>query len=209
MRIRIFCLFLLLLCKQSDAQSITQVKKELAATPDPIGYVKYKLKKKFKIDTITIVSTSSFMGVADSLAYHGLPTKVYGPFKGENILIRILGKAPNTFYRVSHILLDTSLFRPRFADSLATNIISRLKAGTDDFGALAASYSNDRGSSVKGGDLGWFIRGIMLPQMDNEIARRKKGEVFKVWSQAGLHVVKITANPKKDNGFALLLRVLL
>ena len=29
-------------------QSLSQIKKELEATPDPLGYVKYKLKKKYK-----------------------------------------------------------------------------------------------------------------------------------------------------------------
>jgi hypothetical protein len=30
-----------------------------------------------------------------------------------------------------------------------------------------------------------------------------------VWTPAGLHIVTIRDNPKKDNGFALLLRVIL
>ena len=74
---------------------------------------------------------------------------------------------------------------------------------------MARTYSNDNVSSNKGGDLGWFIRGAMLPQLDAAIAAHKKGEIFKVWTAAGLHVVTINDNPKKDNGFALLLRVFL
>lgn len=208
MRKLLCTLLITCLLATANGQSLKQIKKELAATPDPIGYVKFKLKKKFKIDTVTVISTSSFMGLADSLAYHGKPGVVYGPYKGENILIRILGKAPNTFYRVSHILFDTSLLRPRIADSLATSIMNRAKAG-ESFATLSSTYSNDHPSAAKGGDLGWFIRGVMLPQMDAAIAKHKKGEVFKVWSQAGLHIVKITASPKKDNGFALMLRVFL
>ncbi len=188
-------------------QTLAQIKKELEATPYPVAYA-VKIKKKYKIDTITVVSTASFLGIADSLAYKGKIGKVYGPFKGANVLVRILMKAPNTFYHVSHILLDTSLFRPRFADSLANVLMDKIKAG-GDFKSLASSYSSDHASAVNGGDLGWFVRGIMLPEMDKQIAKRKKGEVFKVWSPAGLHVVKITDNPKQDNGFALMLRVFL
>jgi hypothetical protein len=45
--------------------------------------------------------------------------------------------------------------------------------------------------------------------MDAKVTRGKKGDIFKIWSQSGLHIVKITDNPKKDNGYALMLRVFL
>lgn len=191
------------------SQSVTQIKKELDTTSDPIGYVKYKLKKRYKIDTVTIISTTSFVSTADSLAYKGKIGKVYGPFKGSNFLIKVLAKVPNTFYHVSHILIDTSAFSRKFADSLANNIIKKIKANSSSFETMARTYSADNATAIKGGDLGWFIRGAMLPQLDDAIAAHKKGEIFKVWTPAGLHVVTITDNPKKDHGFALLLRVFL
>jgi parvulin-like peptidyl-prolyl isomerase len=191
------------------SQSINQIKKELDTTQDPIGYVKYKLKKKYTIDTVTVMSTSSFMGIADSLAYNGKIGKVYGPFKSGNYLIKVLAKVPNTFYHVSHILIDTSAFSKKFADSLGSNIIKRIKSGNSSFPSMASTYSIDHYSALRGGDLGWFIRGAMMPQLDQAIAKHKKGDIFKVWTSAGLHVVTILDNPKKDNGFALLLRVIL
>lgn len=193
----------------AKTQSTAQIKKELDTTRDPIGYVKYKLKKKYKIDTVTVMSTTSFLGLADSLAYKGKIGKVYGPFKGANYLIKVLAKVPNTFYHVSHILLDTSTFSRKFADSLAGNIITKIKTDSSTFSSMARTYSADNASAAKGGDLGWFIRGAMLPQLDEAIAAHKKGEIFKVWTPAGLHIVTITDNPKKDHGFALLLRVFL
>jgi PPIC-type PPIASE domain len=209
LRRMIFLMVVSLICSTAMAQSLTQVKKELETTTDPIGYVKYKMKKRFKIDTVAVLSTSSFMGKADSLAYRGKVGKVYGPFKNENILVKILMKAPNTFYHVSHILIDTSTFRKNIADSLATALMARIKSGSDSFGSLASVYSSDRPSAMNGGDLGWFVRGVLLPEMDAKVTKGKKGDIFKIWSQSGLHIVKITDNPKKDNGFALLLRVLL
>jgi len=193
----------------AKSQKIAEIKKELATTQDPFGYVKYKLKKKYVIDTITIVSSTSFLGMADSIAYKGKTGKVYGPFKGQNILIKILAKLPNTFYHVSHIVLDTSVFKKQFADSLADNIINRIQTGNTSFETMSGTYSADGVSAAKGGDLGWFVRGVMLPQLDQAIASHKKGELFKVWTPAGLHIVTIKDNPKKDDGFALLLRVIL
>ena len=193
----------------AQSQTIAQIKKILDTTQNPVGYVKFVLKKKFFIDTITVVSTAQFMGKADSLAYHGKTGKVYGPFKKENILVKILMKAPNTFYHVKHILIDTAVFDKGFAESLADTIISKLKAGTSTFAAQAGIYSADHESAAKGGDLGWFIKGVMLPQLDKELTKRKKGDLFKVWSSSGLHIVNIADNPKEDTGYALLLRVIL
>ncbi len=193
----------------AKSQSIAQVKKILDTSQNPVGYVKYVLKKRFFIDTVTVVSTAQFMGKADSLAYHGKTGKTYGPFKKENILVKILMKAPNTFYHVKHILIDTSVFDKGFAESLADTILAKLKAGTTTFAAQAGIYSADYESAAKGGDLGWFIKGVMLPQMDKELTKRKKGELFKVWSSSGLHIVTIADNPKEDTGYALLLRVIL
>ena len=190
-------------------QSVAEMKKVLDTTHDPIGYINYRLKKKYKIDTVGVMSSTSFMGLADSLAYKGKIGKVYGPWKGANYLIKVLAKVPNTFYHVSHILLDTTLFKKNFADSLSTTIINKIRSGSNTFESMASTYSADRGSSSKGGDLGWFVRGAMLQQLDDAIVAHKKGDIFKVWTSAGLHIVTITDSPKKDNGFALLLRVIL
>ncbi len=195
--------------KIAFSQSVAEMKRVLDTTHDPIGYVKYRLKKKYKIDTVAIMSSSSFLGLPDSLAYKGKIGKVYGPWKGANYLIKVLAKVPNTYYHVSHILLDTVLFKKNFADSLSTSIINRIQAGTSTFADMAATYSADRASSGNGGDLGWFVRGAMLQQLDEAIAAHKKGDIFKVWTPAGLHIVTIKDNPKKDVGFALLLRVIL
>ena len=193
----------------AKCQTIAQIKKVLDTTSNPIGFVKYVLKKKYFIDTVAVVTTSNFIGKADSLAYKGKVGKTYGPFKGENILVKILAKVPNTFYHVSHIVLDTAVYSQRFATGLSETIIQKIQSGEATFASMASTYSADYVSSIKGGDLGWFVRGVMLQQLDDAISKHKKGELFTVWTAAGLHIVKITNNPKKDVGYALLLRVIL
>lgn len=192
----------------AKSQTVAQIKKVLDTTSNPIGYVKFKLKKKYVIDTITIMSSTSFVSVFDSIAYKGKLNKTYGPFNG-NVLIKVLAKLPNTFYHVSHIVIDTSVFKKEFADSMADNIIQRIQSGSTTFERMASTFSSDHISAVKGGDLGWFVRGVMLPQLDNGIRTHAKGELFKVWTPSGLHIVTIKDKPKEDDGFALLLRVFL
>lgn len=193
----------------AKSQTIAQIKNILDTTSNPVGFVKYGLKKKYFIDTVTVVSTRQFLGKADSLAYHGKVGKTYGPFKKENILVKVLVKAPNTFYHIKHILLDTAVFDKRFAETKADEIINNISYGVTNFAEQARIYSADYESGAKGGDLGWFIKGVMLPQLDKEMIKHKKGEMFKVWSPSGLHIVTVADNPKEDTGYALLLRVIL
>jgi len=192
------------------SQSVEEMKKGLEA-PDFIHYLKFTLKKQYKVDTINIFSTTSFQGTPDSLAYFGKVGKVYGPYKGRhnNYLVKILQKAPNSFYHISHIILDTSVFHAKFADSLANKIIVQIRSGAATFEAMAGTYSSDNATAAKGGDLGWLCLDGMLPQLTNAISRHKKGDVFKVWTETGLHIVTITDGPKQDTGFALMLKIVL
>jgi hypothetical protein len=187
--------------------STEQMKAGIEKSANPVAYVREVLKKKYKIDTIIVMSTSKFIGMADSLAYSGKKGKVYGPIE-KKYLVMVLGRAPNTFNRVSQIFIDTSTIRRRIADSLANSIISRIKDGKATFEDMAQAYSMGGEAKTKG-DLGWIARGSILPEIDKQLSVRKKGEVFKVWSRTGVHVVKKTADSKEDTGFALLLRVFL
>ncbi len=191
----------------AQKMTIDQMKTGIEKAANPVAYVRESLKKKYKIDTVVVMSTSKFIGMADSLAYSGKKGKVYGPIE-KKYLVMVLGRAPNTFNRVSQIFIDTSTFRRRIADSLANSIVRRIKEGKASFEDMAQAYSMGGEAKTKG-DLGWIARGSILPEIEKELAVRKKGEVFKVWSRTGVHVVKKTADAKEDTGFALLLRVFL
>lgn len=190
--------------------TIRQMKEALEESPNPILYAKQVLKKRFKIDTITINRTSRFDGLADSLAYAGKEKMVYGPFgpKDGRFLVQILSKAPNEFYHISQIFIDTSVFSYRVADSIGNVILKKLKDGTATFEDLARTY--DLGSEAgANGDLGWIARGALYPVIEHEVIAHKKGEVFKLWSRAGLNIIRKDDDPKKDTGFTLMMQVFL
>ena len=201
--------FLLTCCHFVFAQKLTtaQIKTNLENAPNPIAYARDVLKKQYKIDTIIILNTTHFSGIADSLAYNAKLKKVYGPYE-KKFLVQVLAKLPNTFNRVSQVFIDTSIFTRRIADSLANSIVDRVKSGAASFEDMAQTYSMG-GEGVTKGDLGWIARGAIIPEIDKEVAKRKKGDVFKVWTKAGVHVIKKTADAKQDTGFALMLRVIL
>jgi len=223
----LFAFFFFLAAKETNAQTkaanpttvqpsttvpttIPQIKAELERSPNPLLYTRDILKKRFKIDTIIVSRTRNFNGIADSLAYNGKEKKVYGPYgpAGNRFLVQLLSKAPNQFYHISQIFIDTSVFRRRIADSIGNLIITKIRNGTATFEQMAQTYSMGGESTTKG-DLGWIARGMLMPTIEHEVLVHKKGDVFKIWSSSGMHIIRKTDDPKQDTGFALMLQVFL
>ena len=202
-----FILGSLISTAHDNAARINQMKAELEKSKDPIALVK-KWKKKYKLDTISVISPGKFLGIGDSLAYTGKVGKAYGPFPNDSIIVLIAGKADNMFYHAAHILLDTISFRKKVSIKMADNLMKQIRSGEKKFEDLAHTYNID-GSGENGGDFGVLPGGVLLRELDREIIKHKKGDLFKVVSRSGVHIVKILENPKKDIGFAIMLRVLL
>ncbi|MBI5562690.1 MAG: SurA N-terminal domain-containing protein [Deltaproteobacteria bacterium] len=77
------------------------------------------------------------------------------------------------------------------AKAKAEEILKKIKAGAD-FAALAKKNSGDTASAVKGGDLGWFPRGMMVKPFEEAAFSLRKGEVSGVVeSDFGFHVIKV------------------
>jgi len=85
--------------------------------------------------------------------------------------------------RASHILVKT--------EKEAQDILAELKKGTS-FEDLAKKYSTDS-TAAKGGDLGWFAKGSMVPEFDKVVFGLKEGQVSGiVKTQFGYHIIKMT-----------------
>jgi hypothetical protein len=74
----------------------------------------------------------------------------------------------------------------------AAQLQARAAAG-ESFEALAGQYSEDTGSAVQGGDIGFFGLGDMLPAFEEAAFSLAVGEISEpVLSSFGLHVIKVT-----------------
>ena len=63
---------------------------------------------------------------------------------------------------------------------------------TADFAALAQSNSEDRGSAMRGGDLGWFGRGAMVQPFEDITFGLNEGEISKPFqTRFGIHISKL------------------
>ena len=98
--------------------------------------------------------------------------------------------------RARHILLPAVATSRSLADSL----IQLIDAGTNTFAELAQQFSTDPGSAAKGGDLGFAGPGQMVPEFNDLIFyRAKEGELNKVVTQFGLHIVEVTGKKFTKN----------
>ena len=103
---------------------------------------------------------------------------------------------PDDSVRVQHVLLAfPDLATQAQVDSVgefAEQLKARAVAG-ESFEALARQYSEDSGSAVQGGDIGFFSRGAMVPAFEEAAFSLAVGEVSDpVLSSLGLHVIKVT-----------------
>ena len=91
--------------------------------------------------------------------------------------------------KARHILVDT--------EDEAKAIIVQLDGGAD-FSAIAKEKSKDPGSGSKGGDLGYFVAGQMVPEFSEAAFKLEKGQYSKtpVKSQFGWHIILL--DDKRD-----------
>ncbi len=76
------------------------------------------------------------------------------------------------------------------AAKVADSLLSLAKRGAD-FAELARTNSQDQGSAINGGDLGWFKEGLMVKPFNDACFKGSKGEIVKVESQFGFHIINI------------------
>lgn len=85
--------------------------------------------------------------------------------------------------KASHILVKD--------EKQAKDILAQLKSG-GNFEELAKKYSTD-GAAAKGGDLGWFSKGSMIPEFEKVAFAMKEGETSGiVKTKFGYHIIKLT-----------------
>ena len=97
-------------------------------------------------------------------------------------------------YLAKHPELDTDTKNRAKAEE----VLKRARSG-EDFAKLAQEFSTDD-SKDKGGDLGWFGHGAMVPEFEQAAFALKPGEISNVvQSKFGFHIIKLEERKTETN----------
>lgn len=99
--------------------------------------------------------------------------------------------------RASHILLlldaNASDADKEKVKHKAEEVLKAVQKAPAKFADLAKQYSQDPGSANKGGDLGFFRRGMMVKAFEDTVFTQKEGKISGlVQSEFGYHIIKLT-----------------
>jgi len=161
------------------------------------SYVKIYSDLPYKKDTLTINQIPLHAVKAVMNAKNG---EVVGPvltYQGY-VLYHIVKKisTKRKFVRASHILIKNDK-NDAEAKKKINEIYKKLKAGAD-FAKLAKEYSQDPGSAIRGGDLGWFGKGQMVKPFEKAAFSGKIGKIQKpIKTRFGYHIVLVTGKTNK------------
>ena len=124
---------------------------------------------------------------------------IIGPFKQNPNTLRLAklvekASRPDSV-EARHILISTSDSEDKI-DSLK-NVISKGQS----FAILAEKFSEDQGSAINGGDLGWFGEGVMVEEFNNACFSAKKGDLVVVNTQFGTHLIEVLDKSKSSEKY--------
>ena len=119
-------------------------------------------------------------------------------------ILKLIDKRGNTVKFLDqtlarHILVQPSEIRTENqAEELINTIYERLTSG-EDFKQLARQYSEDPGTKMDGGELGWSNPGDYDPAFEQTLNATKIGELSKpVKSSFGWHVIEVMDRRNED-----------
>ncbi|MEM6782833.1 MAG: peptidyl-prolyl cis-trans isomerase [Bacteroidota bacterium] len=146
----------------------------------------------YEVDTLS--ATEAPADAATELFRSLTPGTVAGPFieNGEVLLYKVIGTVPadGQTVRARHILVSE--------EAGALNLLTELSTGAS-FEALAAQHSTDTSNKDRGGDLGWFGEGRMVPEFQAAAFAAPIGEVVgPVQTQFGYHLIRVDARATQD-----------
>lgn len=113
-----------------------------------------------------------------------------------------------------HILIKPSIIlSEERARSMLADFVTRLRAGEADFAELAKQHSEDPGSKLNGGDLGWSEPAVFVPAFKDTLNRLQPNEISEPFrTEHGWHIAQVldkrtvdaTADKKREQVYRMI-----
>ncbi|MCI0708226.1 MAG: peptidylprolyl isomerase [Ignavibacteriae bacterium] len=203
------------------ARKVKYVRFQIAPSADDTAAVENEMNRllaqtKSGMDFTELANTYSELPVNEAFFKHGELSRekesavfsakkgdVAGPIKDFDgfHLIKVLDerRGNDEYIRASHILLR-SVAGEDSTQKIATmrGLLGQIRSGAD-FAELARTHSEDVGSAVQGGDLGWTGKGGWVKPFEDAAKRTRVGDVVgPVRTQFGWHLIKVTGKDRRE-----------
>lgn len=101
--------------------------------------------------------------------------------------------------KTRHILVRSNEIRDMAqTELLANEVYTKLTNGAD-FAQVAKEQSEDQGSTLQGGDLGWVTPGTMVPEFEDVMKKTNIGDISKPFrTQFGWHILQVEGRREAD-----------
>lgn len=102
--------------------------------------------------------------------------------------------------KARHILVKPNEIRTEGeTQKLINEIHDDVVANPDEFETLAKTYSDDPGSALQGGELGWVNPGTMVPEFEQVMSETDVGNISDPFqSQFGWHILQVEERRSQD-----------
>lgn len=155
------------------------------------------------LDTKFYIKSKLEKAIADTI-FELKVGEVYGPYKDGDYFklskLVAIKQLPDSV-KARHILIpfrgslraDPSITRTEAeAKKTADSLLVVIKQNKSKFAGIAKTFSSDKGSGSKGGDLDWFTYDKMVPQFRDYAFENNIGDIGIVKSDFGFHIIEIT-----------------
>ena len=132
---------------------------------------------------------------------------VEGPIRSSSgfHIIKLLGLRGGgdhlvTKTRVRHILIKpTEVLTDEEALQKLETLRHRIESG-EDFAAVARAHSDDKGSAIKGGELGWVQPGVLVPAFEAAMSKLAINQISEpVQTQFGWHLIQVLERQQSND----------
>jgi peptidyl-prolyl cis-trans isomerase D len=129
----------------------------------------------------------------DTVMFNASPGFIYGPYlsNGSYKLAKLIDSriGPDSV-KARHILIAPEGGMAKAMEK-ADSIKKLIESGKKTFADMAQMYSFDKGSAAKGGEVGTFGRGAMMPAFEDVAFNGKKGDIKIAITSYGVHIIQI------------------
>lgn len=174
----------------SALKDINKVLQDFSTNPNDSLYVNLNADTKSEL---VFVKKGALSPIIDSIMFNAPVGFIYGPYLENNAykvskLIKL--KSEPDSVKARHILIKTQNGNNAAAKAKLDSLKKLIQSGTD-FATLAIMNSEDDGSKIKGGDLGYFAKGAMVKNFSDASFNGSIGDLPIVETEFGVHLIQI------------------